>query len=121
MVSTCPTAAPFNALCQLKIGTGTPVGDPIEASAIQSAFGSYRSKYDPLWVGAIKSNVGHLEGAAGIAGLIKAVLVLEKGIIPRNIGFQIVNPRIPLQDWNLEVRYCIKIREGSADERIVPS
>lgn len=69
-------------------GTGTPVGDPIEIASIQSAFKASRSEEDPLFVGALKSNIGHLEATSGIAGLIKVVLVLEKGIIPGNIWFE---------------------------------
>ena len=84
-------------------GTGTPVGDPLEASAIGAVFGSQRSKEDPLYIGALKSNIGHLEGASGIAGLIKSVLVLEKGTIPPNIWFERPNPKILLDDWNIKV------------------
>lgn len=82
-------------------GTGTPIGDPIEASAIAEVFGTLRSEEEPLIVGAVKSNIGHLEGAAGIAGLMKAVLSLESGIIPPNVWFEKANPRIPAQ-WNLK-------------------
>ncbi|KAF2766275.1 KR-domain-containing protein [Teratosphaeria nubilosa] len=82
-------------------GTGTSAGDPIEASAIARAFSS-RSTENPLYVGAVKSGTGHLEGAAGVAGVIKAVLVLEEGIIPRNVNFEKVNPKIPAKRWNLQ-------------------
>ncbi|KAF8241412.1 hypothetical protein K440DRAFT_656775 [Wilcoxina mikolae CBS 423.85] len=82
-------------------GTGTPVGDPIEASAIAEVFNPHRSKEEPLYVGAVKTNIGHLEGAAGIAGLIKTILVLEKGLIPPNIWFENPNPKIPLDQWNI--------------------
>ena len=82
-------------------GTGTPIGDPIEASAIAEVFGTLRSQEEPLIVGAVKSNIGHLEGAAGIAGLMKAVLSLESGIIPPNVWFEKANPRIPAK-WNLK-------------------
>ena len=82
-------------------GTGTPIGDPIEASAITEVFSQLRSEEEPLYVGAVKSNIGHLEGAAGIAGLIKAVLCLESGIIPQNVWFEKANPRIPAK-WNLK-------------------
>ncbi|RAK87226.1 polyketide synthase [Aspergillus costaricaensis CBS 115574] len=76
-------------------GTGTPIGDPIEARAIGTAFRSYRSEETPLYVGSVKSNIGHLEGASGIAGFIKAVLVLEKGVIPPNSSnLQNTNPQI---------------------------
>lgn len=82
--------------------TGTPVGDPIEAGAIAGIFNAYRSKQEPLFIGAVKSNVGHLEGAAGIAGLMKTIMVLESGIIPPNIWFEKPNPSIPLDEWNIK-------------------
>ncbi|GAA91228.1 polyketide synthase [Aspergillus luchuensis IFO 4308] len=76
-------------------GTGTPIGDPIEARAIGTAFRPYRLEETPLYVGSVKSNIGHLEGASGIAGFIKAVLVLEKGVIPPNSSnLQNTNPQI---------------------------
>ncbi|KAI0972147.1 lovastatin nonaketide synthase [Xylaria arbuscula] len=75
-------------------GTGTPVGDPIEANALGQAFGKYRSTSDPLYVGAVKSNIGHLEGCSGLAGVIKTILVLERGIIPPIAGLQSLNKKI---------------------------
>ena len=84
-------------------GTGTPVGDPLEASAIGAVFASQRSKEEPLFIGAVKSNIGHLEGASGIAGLIKSILVLERGIIPPNIWFEKPNPNILTEEWNIKV------------------
>ncbi|KAL8652640.1 MAG: hypothetical protein Q9210_002566 [Variospora velana] len=82
-------------------GTGTALGDPIEARAINECFGRLRSRQDKLIVGALKPNIGHLEGASGIASLIKTILVLESGLIPRNIWLERVNPRIPLDEWNI--------------------
>ncbi|KAK2612526.1 hypothetical protein QQS21_001464 [Conoideocrella luteorostrata] len=82
-------------------GTGTAVGDPIEANAIGAAFGEFRSPEEPLYVGALKSNLGHLEGASGVAGVIKAVLSLEKGVIPPNTNFEKLNPRIDAASLNL--------------------
>ena len=84
-------------------GTGTPLGDPIEARAINAAFGSYRSKEEPLYVGAVKANIGHLEGASGLAGLVKTVLALEKGLIPPNALFEKPNTSIPFHEWNIQV------------------
>ncbi|MCJ1387139.1 hypothetical protein MMC17_010268 [Xylographa soralifera] len=75
-------------------GTGTPVGDPLETEALGSAFRKVRSPDDPLYVGAVKSNIGHLEGASGIASVIKSVLILEKGVIPPNTNFERLNPKI---------------------------
>ncbi|KAJ5291696.1 polyketide synthase [Penicillium angulare] len=82
-------------------GTGTAVGDPNESKALGSAFRKFRSSRDPLWVGAVKSNIGHLEGASGIAGVIKALLVLEKGVIPPNNNFEKVNPMIDTDFLNI--------------------
>lgn len=83
-------------------GTGTSAGDPIEASAAAKIFGPHRSAADPLYIGAIKSGVGHLEGGAGVAGVIKSVLVLESGIIPPNVNFEKPNPKVPVKRWNLK-------------------
>ncbi|KAF7595543.1 hypothetical protein BBP40_005578 [Aspergillus hancockii] len=78
-------------------GTGTPVGDPIECNALGEAFRGVRSVDDPLIVGAVKSNIGHLEGASGIAAVIKAIVVLESGLIPPNANFERLNPKIDLE------------------------
>ncbi|KAF2463891.1 reducing type I polyketide synthase [Lindgomyces ingoldianus] len=83
-------------------GTGTAVGDPNEANAIGEVFGQYRTPEQPLYVGAVKSNIGHLEGASGIAGVVKAVLALEKGVIPPNTNFKRLHPRIKAKAHNLE-------------------
>ena len=82
-------------------GTGIPVGDPIEAGAIGGAFGKYRSPDKPLYVGAVKSNVGHLESASGVGGVIKTILALEKGVIPPNSNFEQLNPKIEAPSLNL--------------------
>ncbi|WP_326645235.1 SDR family NAD(P)-dependent oxidoreductase [Streptosporangium sp. NBC_01755] len=78
-------------------GTGTPVGDPVECEAIGQAIGIRRSPGNPLPIGSIKSNMGHLESAAGMAGLLKAILVLRHGVIPPNLHADPLNPGI---DWN---------------------
>ncbi|OQE46634.1 hypothetical protein PENCOP_c001G00206 [Penicillium coprophilum] len=84
-------------------GTGTPVGDPIEARAMGTVWKSRKDlNLPPLVIGAVKSVIGHLEGASGLAGLIKTVLVLERGIIPPNLNFERVNPKIPVQEWHLQ-------------------
>ncbi|KAL8860211.1 MAG: hypothetical protein Q9178_003475 [Gyalolechia marmorata] len=75
-------------------GTGTRIGDPVEAGAIGTAFRDFRTSSEPLFIGAVKSNVGHLEGASGIAGIIKAILVLESAVIPPNANFEGLNPNI---------------------------
>ncbi len=85
-------------------GTGTAVGDPIEAAALGSALGSVRSSEDPLPVGSAKTNVGHLEGAAGIVGLIKAALAIEYREIPASLNYTEPNPEIPLDALRLRVQ-----------------
>lgn len=84
-------------------GTGTPVGDPLELSAIGETIGVARAAdgCPPLLVGSVKSNIGHLEGGSGIAGLIKTVLVLEHGLIPAVHGIEAPNPRFDLERWNI--------------------
>jgi phthiocerol/phenolphthiocerol synthesis type-I polyketide synthase C len=82
-------------------GTGTPTGDPIEADALGKALGWARRR--PLSIGSIKSNIGHLEPAAGLAGALKAVLALERGELPASINFATANPNIPFEDLNLRV------------------
>ena len=82
-------------------GTGTFIGDPIEASAIGELFGSLRSSEHPLYVGALKSNIGHLEGASGVAAVIKGVYTLENGVIPANTWLEKLNPKIQ-NSWHLQ-------------------
>lgn len=74
-------------------GTGTPLGDPIEMGALGEVFGQ---RTTPLWVGSVKTNIGHLESAAGVAGLIKVILMLQHQQIPPNLHFHTPNPHI---DW----------------------
>lgn len=84
-------------------GTGTAVGDPIEMMGIGNVFRSHRSDDTPLFVGSVKSNTGHLEGASAIVGIIKTILALEKSIIPPNALFEKINPRIDLEYLNVKV------------------
>ncbi|KAF7195680.1 Highly reducing polyketide synthase alt5, partial [Pseudocercospora fuligena] len=77
-------------------GTGTQAGDPLEARAITETIGKNRTK--DLYVGSVKTNIGHLEGAAGVAGVIKAALIVERGIIPQNLWFEKLNPSIELPE-----------------------
>jgi acyl transferase domain-containing protein/SAM-dependent methyltransferase len=90
-------------------GTGTALGDPIEAHALAAALGVGRPAGEPLAVGSVKTNIGHLEAAAGIAGLIKTILALDRGQIPPHLHFREMNPRI---DWGgLEVRIPVGLME----------
>lgn len=75
-------------------GTGTSLGDPIEMRALGAVYGRERTKQDPLIVGAVKTNVGHLESAAGVAGLMKLILAIQKGEIPPTLHFKDPNPHI---------------------------
>jgi len=84
-------------------GTGTAVGDPIETRALGEALGQYRAKNQPLLIGSVKGNVGHLEAASGVAGLVKALNCLKHRMVPAHIGMDIPNPNIPFDDLNLEV------------------
>ncbi|KAI1076604.1 ketoacyl-synt-domain-containing protein [Whalleya microplaca] len=84
-------------------GTGTRVGDPIEATAIHNVFGKGRTARDPLYIGSVKSNIGHLEGASGIVAVIKSALMLERGFILPNYDFKQPNEKIPFKEWNLKV------------------
>ncbi|QEU95740.1 acyltransferase domain-containing protein [Streptomyces kanamyceticus] len=85
-------------------GTGTPVGDPVEAAALGAAFGTARAADDPLLVGSVKTNIGHLESAAGIAGLIKTALSLHHRTLPASLNFESPNPNIALTELGLKVR-----------------
>src|SRR5512140_648238 len=78
-------------------GTGTPLGDPIELQALAAAYGEGRAADDKLLVGSIKTNIGHLEAAAGLAGLMKVVLALREQVLPPHRNFSVPNPRV---EWN---------------------
>ncbi|MGF1495533.1 MAG: alpha/beta fold hydrolase [Elainellaceae cyanobacterium] len=93
-------------------GTGTELGDPIELNALKTVLMQGRRLDAPCWIGSVKTNIGHLEAAAGIAGLIKVVLALQHGEIPPHLHFQTPNPHASLaqtplaiptqrQPWNL--------------------
>jgi Beta-ketoacyl synthase, C-terminal domain len=85
------------------LGTGTQAGDKTEAGAIFNTFGQDRAPDSPLYVGSIKTNIGHTESTAGLAGLVKAVMVLNSAKIPPNLNFSRPNEKIPLNDWKIKV------------------
>lgn len=82
-------------------GTGTPAGDPIELAAVGEAIARKRTSVLP--VGSVKTNVGHLEAASGMAGLMKAMLSLEHRLLPPSLNFETPNPNIPFDALNVEV------------------
>jgi acyl transferase domain-containing protein/NADPH:quinone reductase-like Zn-dependent oxidoreductase len=98
-------------------GTGTKVGDPIEAGAVYRVFGSGRTKRAPLYMGSVKTNIGHLENASGIISVIKATLMLEKGFVLPNVNFEQANESIPLDEWNIKIP--VKIRPWPKNKRFI--
>ena len=85
-------------------GTGTKVGDPMEITAIAAVLSQTRTESNPLFVGSIKANIGHLESASGIAGLLKAIVCLERGMIPPSINFESENTALKLRERHIKVR-----------------
>ena len=88
------------------------MGDPLEANTIGQCFRDSHANDDPLYVGAVKSNIGHLGGASGVAGLIKTILIFERGIIPANINFEKVNPSIDPEALRIRVTVSTSSRIG---------
>ncbi len=84
-------------------GTGTPLGDPIEVQAAAAVYGAGRDSGRPLLMGTAKTNIGHLESAAGVAGLIKVILSLQNELLPQNLHFQNPSPHIPWDSLPVKV------------------
>ncbi|KAI8200039.1 Highly reducing polyketide synthase FUM1 [Colletotrichum sp. SAR 10_76] len=80
-------------------GTGTPVGDPLECEAVGRVFGDH----DGIYIGSVKTNIGHVEGAAGLASVLKMTLALQNDMIPPNANFKSPNPKIPFDRYQLKV------------------
>ena len=84
-------------------GTGTSLGDPVEVLALRTVFGSERSSDHPLVIGSVKTNIGHTEAAAGLAGLIKVILSMKHGFVPAHLHFKQINPLITLDEFSLVI------------------
>ena len=95
-------------------GTGTPVGDPIELRAVAAAYGDGHSAERPLLVGSVKTNFGHLESAAGVAAVMKVLLAMRHGVIPKHRNFR--NPT-PAVDWE---RLPVQVTSTAMDWPLVP-
>ncbi len=93
-------------------GTGTPLGDPIEMQAIEAVFGSGRAPERPLLVASVKANIGHLEAAAGVAGVIKSALALAQRQLPPHVGLQTLNPHLPLAGGKIEIPLALRDWDG---------
>ena len=98
-------------------GTGTPLGDPVEVSGISAVYCAGRETDQPLLLGSVKANIGHLEGAAGMASLIKVILAMRHGRIPGQPGFGTPNPLIPWDSVALQVVTVPKPWVSSATPR----
>ncbi|MBT6180185.1 MAG: SDR family NAD(P)-dependent oxidoreductase, partial [Deltaproteobacteria bacterium] len=94
-------------------GTGTSLGDPIELGALDAVYGKSRSVGDPIAVGSVKTNIGHLELAAGVAGFIKAVLSVQAGTLAKTLHFETPNTHVPWDTMNVKV-----VSEGQAWEGV---
>ncbi len=99
-------------------GTGTRLGDPIEVEALSAVYGKPREDHLPIILGAVKSNFGHLEGAAGIAGLIKTVLALKNRSIPANLHFHQLNPHIILDGTRVQIAAEQQYWETGSEKRL---
>lgn len=100
-------------------GTGTPVGDRVEATALGSVLGRKRASEPWLRIGSVKTNIGHLEGASGMAALLKAILVLKHRQIPANLHFQTPHPNIYFEQLHLKVPQASEVIPSEVSPLVV--
>ncbi len=98
-------------------GTGTILGDPIEVAALTNAFRAHTSRKGYCAIGSVKSNFGHLDGAAGIAGLVKTILALKHGVIPPTLHFESANPQIDFENSPFHVSARLSAWPSSSGPR----
>ncbi|MGZ3241756.1 MAG: beta-ketoacyl synthase N-terminal-like domain-containing protein, partial [Burkholderiaceae bacterium] len=99
-------------------GTGTNLGDPIEMAALKTVYGESSSTDPTLWIGSVKTNIGHLEAAAGIAGMIKVVLAMQHRRIPPHLHLQQLNPKISLEGTRCAIPTSLQTWSSGALPRI---
>ena len=98
-------------------GPGTILGNPLEAGALGAVFGPHHSEDRPLRIGSAKTNLGHLEAAAGVAGLMKVALALHHGALPPNLHYEKPNPHIPFDALHIKVQTELEIGHSGAQRR----
>lgn len=99
-------------------GTGTFLGDPIEAQALGEVIGKHRPKHQPCWISSVKTNVGHLEPAAGLVSIIKVALALKHNVIPPHLHFKTPNPHIAFDQYGFNIPQQMELFPKYGDVRI---
>jgi acyl transferase domain-containing protein len=98
-------------------GTGTRTGDAVEVAAAANVFGEKRSFKQPLWIGSLKTNIGHSEATSGLASVIQTAIILEKGLIPPNINFEEPNGKLGQVSAVVKVSFLISpVQRGNTNK-----